>query len=135
VRCSLHRTRWAVSSLGDDIRGELRTGRDQQEPLAGPVKDEVMIISAANGLALDSTVPTGDIHPVIWEPHGESWQRWRLEAAPDGIGFLIKSPHNGNYLTLGPTVDLLATLRNIRSRNSKAAARRVGARPALRFAV
>lgn len=65
------------------------------------VKDEATIISASNGLALDSTIPTtGDIHPVMYEPNGEPWQRWRLEAAPDGIGFLIKSPHNGNYLTL-----------------------------------
>lgn len=65
------------------------------------VKDEATIISAANGLALDSTLETsGDIHPLMWEPNGEPWQRWRLEPGPDGIGFLIKSPHNGNYLTL-----------------------------------
>jgi ricin-type beta-trefoil lectin protein len=65
------------------------------------VKDEATIISAASGLAVDSTRETsGDIHPVTWEPNGEPWQRWRLEPAPDGIGFLIKSPHNGNYLTL-----------------------------------
>lgn len=65
------------------------------------IQDEATIISAANGLALDATVPTtGDIHPLMWEPNEEPWQRWRLEPAPDGIGFLIKSPHNGNYLTL-----------------------------------
>jgi hypothetical protein len=67
----------------------------------GSVKDEATIISAANGLALDSTVPTtGGTHPLMREPNGQPWQRWRLEAAPDGIGFLVKSPHNGNYLTL-----------------------------------
>jgi hypothetical protein len=65
------------------------------------VKDEATIISAASGLALDSTRDTSAyIHPVMWEPNGEPWQRWRLEPAPDGIGFLIKSPHNGNFLTL-----------------------------------
>lgn len=65
------------------------------------VKDEVTIISAARGLALDSTPDTsGDIHPVMWEPNREPWQRWRLEPAPDGIGFLIKSPHKGNFLML-----------------------------------
>jgi hypothetical protein len=65
------------------------------------VKDEAAIISAASGLALDSTPETsGDIHPVMWEPNGKPWQRWRLEPAPDRIGFLIKSPHNGNFLTL-----------------------------------
>jgi Ricin-type beta-trefoil lectin domain-like len=67
----------------------------------GGVKDEVTIISATSRLALDSTRETsGDIHPVMWEPNGEPWQRWRLEPTPDGIGFLIKSPHNGNFLTL-----------------------------------
>lgn len=30
---------WAVSSLGDDIRRELRTGREQQEPLAFRISD------------------------------------------------------------------------------------------------
>jgi Ricin-type beta-trefoil lectin domain-like len=64
------------------------------------VKGEATIVSAANGLALDSTRETsGDIHPVMWEPNGETWQRWKLEAAADRIGYLIKSPHNGNYLT------------------------------------
>lgn len=65
------------------------------------VKDEATIISAASGLAMDSTRDTSDgINPVMWEPNGEPWQRWRLESTADGIGFLIKSPHNGNYLTL-----------------------------------
>ena len=35
-----------------------------------------------------------------WEPNREPWQRWRLEPAPDGMGFLIKSPHKGNFLML-----------------------------------
>jgi hypothetical protein len=65
------------------------------------VKEEAMIISAENGLAVDSTRETsGDIHPLMREPGTEPWQRWRLEPAADGIGFLIKSPHNGNFLTL-----------------------------------
>jgi hypothetical protein len=64
------------------------------------VKGEVTIISAASGLALDATPETsGDIHPVLWEPNGNPWQRWRLEPL-DRIGFLIKSPHNGNLLTI-----------------------------------
>jgi hypothetical protein len=65
------------------------------------VKGEATIISAANGLALDSDRETsGSTHPLMWEPSGEPWQRWRLEPAADGIGFLIKSPHNGNFLEL-----------------------------------
>jgi hypothetical protein len=36
----------------------------------------------------------------MWEPNGQPWQRWQLELDPDGIGFLIKSPHNGNFLAL-----------------------------------
>ena len=62
---------------------------------------EVLIVSVANGLALDATRPTtGDIKPVMWETHGEPWQRWRLENSPDGIGHLIQSAHNRQYLTI-----------------------------------
>jgi Ricin-type beta-trefoil lectin domain len=65
------------------------------------VKEEAVIISAANGLALDATRETsGDLHPLMREPNGEPWQRWQLKVAADGIGFLIKSPHNGNFVTL-----------------------------------
>jgi hypothetical protein len=32
--------------------------------------------------------------------NGEPWQRWRLEPGADGIGIMIKSPHNGRFLTL-----------------------------------
>jgi hypothetical protein len=67
----------------------------------GGVKDEVAIISAANGLAWDSGRDTSDgNHPHMQELNGEPWQRWRFEPTSDGIGFFIKSPHNGNYLTL-----------------------------------
>jgi hypothetical protein len=34
---------WAVSGLGDDIRRELRTGREQQEPLAFRISDAWML--------------------------------------------------------------------------------------------
>lgn len=65
------------------------------------IQGEVTIISAANSLALDSTRETSsDVRPLMEEPNGETWQRWRLEATADGIGYLIKSPHSGNYLTL-----------------------------------
>lgn len=68
---------------------------------ASGVKDEVRIISAANGLAIDARRETSDgSQPRMNELNAEPWQRWRLEPTADGIGFLIKSPHNGNYLTL-----------------------------------
>jgi hypothetical protein len=64
-------------------------------------EDEVLIISVANGLALDSTIPTtGDVKPVMWEVNREPWQRWRLEDSPDGVGHLIRSTHNRRYLTM-----------------------------------
>jgi hypothetical protein len=65
------------------------------------VAGEVLIVSTANGLTLDATVPTsGDVHPVMWEVHREPWQRWRLEDGPDGIGYLIQSVHSRRYLTM-----------------------------------
>ena len=65
------------------------------------VAGELLIAGLANGLALDSTtLTTGDIKPVVWEIHGEPWQRWRLDDSPDGIGYLIQSVHNRQYLTV-----------------------------------
>lgn len=64
-------------------------------------KGETTIISAASDLALDSTPETfGDIHPVMWEPNGTPWQRWQLKPTLDKDCYLIKSLHNGNFLTL-----------------------------------
>jgi hypothetical protein len=67
------------------------------------VKGEALILSASNSLALDATRATGDdvVVPVMWEVHGEAWQRWRLEEAADGLGYLIQSVHSQKYLTLG----------------------------------
>ena len=62
--------------------------------------DEVSIISAANGMAVDATQETaGDPHPVLSEPGGAASQRWQLEAAPDGTGHLLQSVHSRRYLT------------------------------------
>jgi hypothetical protein len=79
----------------DDIELTGLSRRFERDKPAGPY----LITGRASGL--DSTPEiSGDIHPVMWEPNGKPWQRWRLEPAPDRIGFLIKSPHNGNFLTL-----------------------------------
>lgn len=65
------------------------------------VKGQATIISATNALALDATrEDPADPHPVMWELDGEQGQRWQLESTTDGIGFLVKAPHNGTYLTL-----------------------------------
>lgn len=40
-----------------------------------------------------------EIIPVMWERHGEPWQRWRIEDAADETGYLIQSMHNRQYLT------------------------------------
>lgn len=50
---------WAVSGLGDDIRRELRTGREQQEPLA-------FRISAAWTVA-----------SIVLLPSPRRWREWR----------------------------------------------------------
>ena len=65
------------------------------------VKGQVTIISATNALALDAArEDPADPHPVMWEPDGEQGQRWQLEPTVDGIGSLVKVPHDGSYLTL-----------------------------------
>jgi hypothetical protein len=65
-------------------------------------KNEVLIVSVANGLVLDATFEvSGDIHPVMSENTGEPRQRWRLEDSPDGNGYLIQSVHSHRYLTIG----------------------------------
>ncbi|SEF37484.1 hypothetical protein SAMN05421837_11444 [Amycolatopsis pretoriensis] len=69
---------------------------------AGGKKDEVLIVSMANGLVLDATFEvSGDVHPVTSENTGEPRQRWRLEDSPDGNGYLIQSVHSCRYLTIG----------------------------------
>ena len=65
------------------------------------VAGEVAIIAATNGLALDATKETsGDLHPVMSEVNSEPWQRWRLEDAADGAGYLLQSVHSRRYLTV-----------------------------------
>jgi len=32
--------------------------------------------------------------------NNEPWQRWRLEDAPDGAGYLLQSVHSRRYLTV-----------------------------------
>lgn len=50
---------------------------------------EVLIVSADNGLALDGTRPEDNGKPLLWEPHGEPWQRWTLTPCPDGAAFYV----------------------------------------------
>ena len=61
-------------------------------------RGEVLLVSETNRLALDATTDGGDGHPVMWESHGEAWQRWRLHDNPDGVGYRIQSVHSGRYL-------------------------------------
>ena len=65
------------------------------------VAGEVLIVSAANGLALDSTDRLQEPDLVMWTPNRETWQRWRLEKAPDGVAFSIQSVYNRRCLTAG----------------------------------
>jgi hypothetical protein len=64
---------------------------------------EIHLLSAESGLALDSTVdPNGD-KPLLWEKNGEAWQRWRLEQAPDNMGYLIMSALSSRTLVANET--------------------------------
>jgi hypothetical protein len=59
---------------------------------------EAIILSAANGLALDARRP--ERHWVqLRERDEEAWQRWRILDSADGVGCLIQSVNNGNFLT------------------------------------
>ena len=60
---------------------------------------EFVIVSAVNGLAVDKTRGIDDPHPELQEPTAEPWQRWRLENAPDGAGYLLQSTHTHQFLT------------------------------------
>ncbi|HET9383163.1 MAG TPA: RICIN domain-containing protein [Streptomyces sp.] len=63
------------------------------------VPGEVLIVSAANGLALDSTTDSHAPELLMWEPHAEPWQRWRLRKSPDGAAFEVQAVHSQRFLT------------------------------------
>lgn len=69
------------------------------------IKDEVVIVSAANGLALDSTTDSQQASLIMWEPHTEPWQRWRLKKAPDGAAFEIQGVHTQRFLTASDSAE------------------------------
>ena len=60
---------------------------------------EYVIASVANGLALDATIDDElGRHPVMWTPHAEAHQRWRLHPTEDGSAFVIQSVLTGHVL-------------------------------------
>jgi hypothetical protein len=63
------------------------------------VKGEVLIVSADNGLALDSTRDTQKPNLLMCEPSTEAHQRWRLKKSPDGAAFEVEAAHNQRLLT------------------------------------
>lgn len=64
------------------------------------VAGEALIVSAANGHALDATTNSEQSELVMWEPNAEPWQRWKLNKSPDGAAFEIQSMHNRRFLTV-----------------------------------
>ncbi|MDR3108014.1 MAG: RICIN domain-containing protein [Bifidobacteriaceae bacterium] len=59
--------------------------------------DEYVILSLANGMALDATFePENHRNVLVWEEHAEPWQRWTLQRTPDSLGFQIKTCHVGH---------------------------------------
>ncbi|MET9346147.1 RICIN domain-containing protein [Streptomyces termitum] len=67
--------------------------------LPGGAPGETLIVSAANGLALDSGADSGQPELVMWQPHREPWQRWRLQQSPDGAAFSVEAVHSRRFLT------------------------------------
>jgi hypothetical protein len=68
-----------------------------------PHHGECLIISVANGLALDARRKTErGRHPLMWMPHGDEQQRWRLHPAADGAAFLIESVRTRRVLDVPP---------------------------------
>ncbi|MFG1807321.1 RICIN domain-containing protein [Streptomyces sp. NPDC049040] len=63
------------------------------------VQGELLIISAANKLALDSTTDSDQAELVMWETNKEPWQRWQLHKTPDGAAFEIQAVHGRRFLT------------------------------------
>jgi hypothetical protein len=62
-------------------------------------RDEVQIVSVANGLSLDAKI--GRETPrqaVMWSRHGQSHQRWRLRPTDDGAACFIESVRTGQVL-------------------------------------
>jgi Ricin-type beta-trefoil lectin domain-like len=70
------------------------------------VKGEFMIVSVANGLALDCTMGSSDPHLTMRVQEPEPWQRWLIQPTPDRLAFFIQSRHNRRYLGFSPTHDL-----------------------------
>jgi hypothetical protein len=75
-------------------------GRSSQLWFLDPsgIQGEVFIVSAANKLVMDSGTDPANPHLVLWERHGEPWQRWRLELDPDGSAYFLRAAHSGRYL-------------------------------------
>lgn len=65
------------------------------------VPGELLIVSVANGLALDSTTNSERPELVMWQTNAEPWQRWRLHQSPDGAAFSVEAVHNRRFLTAG----------------------------------
>lgn len=61
---------------------------------------EVLIVSADNGLALDATRPGDEGKVLLWEAHGDPWQRWTLVPCPDGEAFYVGSVAHGRVLVM-----------------------------------
>jgi hypothetical protein len=66
---------------------------------------EVLIVSTDNGLALDATRPRDRGNPLLWEPHGEPWQRWTLTPCADGAAFYIGSIAHGRVLVMNQNAE------------------------------
>jgi hypothetical protein len=61
--------------------------------------DQFLILSVANGLALDAQAGRDTPRPaVMWPRHGQAHQRWRLRPTDDGAACFIESVRTGQVL-------------------------------------
>lgn len=61
---------------------------------------ELLIVSADNGLALDATRPEDSGMLLLWERHGEPWQRWMMTPCPDGAAYYVASVAHGRVMVI-----------------------------------
>lgn len=69
-------------------------------------REEIVIRSELNGLALDCTWDNANHAPLLlWDPHGEANQRWQLRKRAGSPIWFLASAKDGRVIDVGPPGD------------------------------